>query len=473
MKAVVLLAILLFFGQRMMRWLFNLVAAQKSSELFVLTVLLVTLGLAWLTGLAGLSLALGAFVAGILISETEYRYQVDDYIKPFRDVLLGLFFVTIGMMLDLTAVGRNFLWVAAVLVLLLGAKFGLVFGLSRFVGNNNGVSLRTALALASGGEFGFVLLSQAGGLALLSPVVQQVVLAAMVLSMFAAPFILMHSDRIALYFSEAEFMQRAMALTQLSVRSMAVQGHVIICGYGRSGQNLARLLAQESIPIIGLDVDPERVRQAAAAGESVVFGDAGRREVLVAAGVARAAGLVVSFADVPAALKILNHVRDLRPDLPVIVRTIDDADIDRLKEAGAAEIVPELVEGSLMLAAHAMLLLGVPLSRVLHKLRAVRSERYQLMRGFFHGATDEEEDLEEAAQPRLYSIMLEEGAAAVGTTIGELNLAKWKVDITAVRRRNIRGVNPGPEVTLEVGDVVVLLGRPEGLAAAEMRLLQG
>ena len=472
-KAVVLLAILLFFGQRVMRWLFNLVASQKSSELFVLTVLFVTLGLAWLTGLAGLSLALGAFVAGILISETEYRYQVEDYIKPFRDVLLGLFFVTIGMMLNLSVVKSDFLWVVAVLVLLLTIKFALIFGLSRLFGNDKGVNLRSALALSSGGEFGFVLLSQASGLGLLGPEIVQIVLAAMLLSMLAAPFILMHSDRIVLYFSEAEWMRRAMALTELSAKTMAVQGHVIICGYGRSGQNLARFLAQESIPMIALDMDPQRVRQAAAAGESVVFGDAGRREVLVAAGLARASGLVVSFADVPGALKILSHVRDLRPDLPVVVRTVDEADIDRLKEAGAAEIVPELVEGSLMLATHAMLLLGVPLSRVLHRLHEVRSQRYQLMRGFFHGATDEEDDLEDAAQPRLLSLLLEEGAAAVGKRVSELNLAKLKVEIKAIRRRNIRGIDPSPEVLLEAGDVLVLLGRPEGLAAAEIRLLQG
>jgi monovalent cation:H+ antiporter-2, CPA2 family len=472
-KAVVLLVVLLFFGQRVMRWLFNLVASQKSSELFVLTVLLVTLGLAWLTEHAGLSLALGAFVAGILISETEYRYQVEDYIKPFRDVFLGLFFVTIGMMLNLSVVSSNFLWVMAALVLLLTMKFGLIFGLARLFANPKSVSLRSALALSSAGEFGFVLLSLASGLQLMDAKVAQVALAAMVLSMLAAPFILMHSDRIVLHFSESEWMMRAMALTELSVKTMAVQGHVIICGYGRSGQNLGRFLAHENIPLIALDVDPQRVRQAAAAGDSVVFGDAGRREVLVAAGLSRASGVVVSFADVNASLKILSHVRDLRPDLPVVVRTIDETDIDRLKEAGAAEIVPELVEGSLMLATHVMLLLGSPLPHVLNRLREVRSQRYQLMRGFFRGATDQEEHLEESALPRLCSILLDEGASAVGKTIGELNLAKLEVEVTAVRRRHVRGVNPKPDVVLAAGDVVVLLGRPEALAAAEIRLLQG
>jgi CPA2 family monovalent cation:H+ antiporter-2 len=427
------------------------------------------LGLAWLTALAGLSLALGAFVGGILISETEYRYQVEDYIKPFRDVLLGLFFITIGMLSNGQVVLQHFLMVGLVLVLLLVIKFGIIFGLARLFRNNSNVALRSALALSPAGEFGFVLLSQAGGLGLLQPQTLQVVLAAMVLSMLAAPFILANSDRIALYFSEAEFMQRSMALHELSVKSMDIVGQVIICGYGRSGQNLARFLEVERIPIIALDSDPERVRQAAAAGNSVLYGDAGRREVLMAAGLSRASALVVSFADVPTAIKLPTYVT--RPTRSLCGH--DDSEIDRLKDAGAAEVVPELVEGSLMLATHAMMLLGIPLSRVLRRLRAVRSQRYQLMRGFFHGATDEEDDREDASQPRLRSVVLDEGAAAVGRAIGELNLGAVNVEITAVRRRNIRGLNPGPELHLEAGDVLVLLGTPENLAAAEIGLLQG
>jgi CPA2 family monovalent cation:H+ antiporter-2 len=472
-KAAALLALLLFFGQGAARRMLHLIASQKSSELFVLGVLLITLGLAWLTELAGLSLALGAFVGGILISETEYRYQVEDYINPFRDVLLGLFFITIGMLLNLRLVPEQMLLVGLVLALLLAVKFAIIFGLARLFKNDSNVALRSALALSPAGEFGFVLLSQAGGLNLIEPQTLQVVLAAMLISMLAAPFILANSDRIALYFSEAEFMQRAMALHELSVKSMATQGHVIICGYGRSGQNLARFLEAEQIPLIALDSDPERVRQAAAAGNPVVFGDAGRREVLVAAGLSRSVAVVVSFADVPTAMKILSHVRDLRPDLPVVVRTVDDSEIDRLKDAGAAEVVPELVEGSLMLATHAMMLLGVPLSRVLRRLQAVRTQRYQLMRGFFHGATDEDADLEDASQPRLYSVVLDEGAASVGKAVGELNLAALNVEITALRRRNIRGIKPEPELYLQAGDVLVLLGTPENLAAAEIALLQG
>ncbi|MGB9151327.1 MAG: monovalent cation:proton antiporter-2 (CPA2) family protein [Burkholderiales bacterium] len=472
-KALIILIFLLFVGQRLMRRWFHLVARAKSSELFVLNVLMVTLGLAYLTDLAGLSLALGAFLAGILISETEYRYQVEDYIKPFRDVLLGLFFVTIGMLLDVNVVLQNFLWVMALLLFLIVIKTGIVFGLARAFRNDTSVSMRCALALGFAGEFGFVLLSLASTNALLSEQITQIVLAAMLLSMMLSPLILMHSDRIVLKFSKSEWMLRAMALTELSAKSMAAQSHVIICGYGRSGQSLARFLEQEKISVIALDVDPARVKQAAAAGDSVVYGDASRREVLMAAGLARASALVVSLADTKLAEKILAHVQALRPELPVIVRTYDDTDLEHLRLRGATEIVPEVLEGSMMLATHTMLLLGLPLAHVLRRMRDMRAAQYQLVRGFFHGATDIEADMEDATQARLQSIMLNEDAAAVGKTLKQLSLDDLYVEVTAVRRHNVRNMNPAPDMRLEKADVLILLGAPENLAQAEIRLLQG
>ncbi|MGZ5073531.1 MAG: cation:proton antiporter, partial [Usitatibacter sp.] len=348
LKAGVVLAIVLFVGQRVMRGLFDVVARQKSSELFVLFVLLVTLGLAWATEQAGLSLALGAFLGGMLISETEYRYQVEDYIKPFRDVLLGLFFVTIGMLLDPRTLAAHFLLVAGLFAAMLLVKFGVIFALGRLFANAKPTALRCALALAPAGEFGFVLLSLAQREESLSPMTLQVVLAASLLSMLATPLILANIDRIVLYFVESEWTERAVALHNLAVKAMSTSGHVIVCGYGRSGQALAQFLEREKVSVIALDSDPQRVREAAAAGESVVYGDASRREVLVAAALSRAVAVVVSFADTPKALMILSHVRALRPELPVIVRTFDDTDIVRLKAAGAAEIVAEVVEGSLM-----------------------------------------------------------------------------------------------------------------------------
>ncbi|MCA3003199.1 MAG: monovalent cation:proton antiporter-2 (CPA2) family protein [Burkholderiales bacterium] len=473
LKAAAALALILFIGQRLMRPLFHLVASQKSSELFVLTVLLVTLGLALATEMAGVSLALGAFLAGMLIAETEYRYQVEDDIKPFRDVLLGLFFITIGMLLNFSVLWQNLVYILLVIVALLLIKFLIVMGLSFAFGHDRAVALRVALALAPAGEFGFVLLSVADKSGTLPTSVLQIVLAACIISMLLSPLLFKYMERIVLYLVASEWEQRAVQLQQLAVQSMMKKGHVIIAGYGRSGQSLARFLEQEKISITALDGDPIRVKQASAAGESVMFGDASKREILTAAGIARASALVISFADTHTAMRILAHVRTLKPDLPVIVRTFDDTDVQKLRNAGADEIVAEVVEGSLMLATQTMLLLGVPLNRVLSRLRTVRGERYELMRGFFPGATDADDGVPDPDLPRLQSIMLDAGAAAIGKTIGEVDIGREGVFLIALRRGGVRQMEPDPQLCLAPGDILILNGSPENLARAEIKILQG
>ena len=472
-KAAVVLVVLLYFGQRLMRPWFTLVARQKSSELFALNVLLITLGLAWITDLAGLSLALGAFLAGMLISETEYRYQVEQDIKPFRDVLLGLFFVTVGMFLDPAAVVEYWYWIAGFLVLILVAKTVIVVGIGRLFALDTSVSLRSGLALAGAGEFGLVLLAQASKLNVVNDIYAQIALATLILSMLVSPFIIEYSEHMVRRFSAAEWMNRAMALHNIAVQSMGAEQHVIICGYGRSGQNLARFLEREGMGFIALDFDPQRVREAASAGESVVFGDAARREVLIAAGLLRANALVVSYADTASALRILSVVQELRPGLPVIVRTLDDSDIDQLKQAGAAEVVAEILEGSLMLAAHALMLLGVPFNRVLRRIRDTREQRYGLFRGFYHGVTDEPDDAGDRLQVRLHSVLIAPGSASIGKTLKELELDRFNVEVTAIRQRNVRNQFPDPETRVQERDVIVLRGVQESLALAEMFLLQG
>ncbi len=470
-KALIVLMLILGLGQKPMRAWFQLVARQRSSELFMLNLLLVTLGLAWLTEIAGLSLALGAFLAGMLIAETEFRYQVEEDIKPFRDVLLGLFFVTVGMSLDFSVVAHR--W-PQVLLLLVGpvlAKLVLVVVLARGFGAPLATALRTGFYLAQAGEFALVMLTLSLQGTLIGRDLAQVVLAAMVLSMLLAPLLIEFGEPIVRRLTANDWLSRAAQLTQIAARTMARQDHVIICGYGRSGQNLARLLEREEIPYVALDADPQRVREAAADGSSVVYGDASRREALSAAGLSKARAVAITFAATPIALRILHHVQQSRPDLPVIVRTVDDSDIDKLMAAGATEVVPEVLEGSLMLATHSLLVLGVPLNRVLKRIRTIREERYSLFRGFFHGATDAA-DAAENLQPRLHTVVLSERAFAAGRTLRELDLAGL-VEITGVRRRGARSAQPDLDWRFEAGDAVVLLGRPEALAVAEGKLLGG
>ena len=431
-KAGALLTVLLAGGKWVMRWWLTMVARRKSEELFVLNLLLVTLGLAWLTELAGLSLALGAFIAGMLIAETEFKHQVETDIRPFHDVLLGLFFITIGMKLDAVAVLQQWPLVLALTVLPVLFKFALVTVLARVFGAAPGVALRTGLYLAQAGEFGFVLLALATEQKLLPPSLQSPVLASMVLSMLATPFLIIYSNRIVMRLSANDWLMQSVAMTTIAKRAINTEAHVIIAGYGRSGQNLARLLELEKIPYIALDLDPDRVRQAAAAGQSVVFGDAARLQSLVAAGLARASAVVVSYHDTPSALKILHLVQAHAPKVPVIVRTIDDSDIERLQAAGATEVVPEAIEGSLMLASHALALVGVPMRRVLRVVQDQRDARYGLLRGYFHGADDDTAD--ELQHARLLSVTLPPGGASLGQTLGEQALPTVGVRVVSVRR---------------------------------------
>jgi CPA2 family monovalent cation:H+ antiporter-2 len=469
LKAAVVLAVILFAGQAPMRAWFYIVARQRSSELFMLNLLLVTLGLAALTELAGLSLALGAFLAGMLIAETEYRYQVEEDIKPFRDVLLGLFFVTVGMFLDLHVVAAQWVYVIVLLIVPVAAKLVLVVILSRAFGAPLGSALRTGFYLAQAGEFALVMLALAVESKVLGPPLTQAVLAAMVLSMLAAPLVIQFAEPVVRKLTANDWLARAAQITRIAATTMARQDHVIICGYGRSGQNLARLLEAEDIPFIALDSDPERVREAAGEGSSVVYGDAGRKDSLFAAGLSKARAVVITFADTTVAFKILHHVHESHPELPVVVRTVDDTQLDRLLTAGAAEVVPEVLEGSLMLATSSLLLLGVPLNRVLKRIRAIREERYSLFRGFYRGASDAA-DVAESLQPRLHSVLLPDRARAIGRSLGDLELAGL-VEVTGVRRKGARSQRPTADWVFEQGDVVVLLGRPENLALAEQKLL--
>jgi monovalent cation:H+ antiporter-2, CPA2 family len=454
-----------------------LVARRKSDELFILNLLLITLGLAWLTELAGLSLALGAFIAGMLISETEFKHQVETDIRPFHDVLLGLFFITIGMMLNWRLVWDR--WPLVLLLVFVPVLFKLVLVtvLARGLGATTGVSLRTGIYLAQAGEFGFVLLTLAQQNELVPRVLLNPILASMVLSMLATPFLVMYSNKIVMKLVSSDWLQQSLQMTGIARKAMSANKHVIICGYGRCGQNLARLLTAEKIPYIALDLDPDRVHQAAAAGDKVVYGDAVRLQALMAAGLARASAVVVTYFDTQSAMKVLSNIRGHAPKVPVIVRTVDDHDIEKLQLAGATEVVPEAIEGSLMLASHALALVGVPMRRVIRVVQEQRDARYNLLRGYFHGDDDTADELDSA---RLTSVTLNERDQAVGKLFIHIVNTLKEVQVISLKRKNGQQITlseahkfADANSVLEVGDTLVLSGKPEALDLAEKQLVNG
>jgi monovalent cation:H+ antiporter-2, CPA2 family len=471
-KTAVLLFVLLKFGKVVINFWFELVAGQRSRELFVMNVLMVTLLLSAATKMAGLSYALGAFIAGMLISETRYRYQVESDIAPFRDILLGLFFISVGMLLNFNYLLNH---IGLVLALLMGFvlfKAVVIAVLTRMFGYETGVGIRTGIILAQAGEFSFVLLALGLEQKLIGGDELQIVLAASLISMIIAPFIIQKNGRIARKLAKNYTVKSGQVVSQLEGAAKELNNHVIICGYGRSGQYLGRFLKEENIPFIALDIDPARVQDAAAAGEHVMYGDAGRRIVLEAAGGARAKALIISYSDTRASMKVLHVAQEGYPNLPVIVRTYDDADMDAFREAGATEVVPEVLEGSLMLASHALVLLGVPLNRVVKRIRLFREERYKMFKGYFRGVTDAN-DVNNRLM-RLHSVEISRQSYARKLRLDHIDFAKYQIEIQMIRRPNmLEDIHPRPDIVLAEGDVLVLLGSAQNLIAIEIYLMSG
>ena len=473
-KSAVLLFLLFKFGKTIVSFWFGLVARQRSRELFVMNVLMVTLLLSAATKIAGLSYALGAFIAGMLISETRYRYQVESDIASFRDILLGLFFISVGMLLDFNYMIHHIDLVILLLVSFVLFKALVVAVLTKFFGFELGVGIRTGIILAQAGEFSFVILALGLEQNLIGGNNLQLVLAASLLSMVIAPFFIQYNGRIARKLVKSYTRNSSHVVDDIASVGKDLKDHVIICGYGRSGQYLGRFLKEENIPFIALDIDPARVNEAAAAGEHVVYGDAGRRIVLEAAGASRAKAMIVSYADNRASMKVLHVTQEAYPNLPVIVRTFDDTHMDELRDAGATEVVPEVLEGSLMLASHALVLLGIPLNRVVKRIRLFREERYKMFKGYFRGATDAEIPITDAQQVRLHPVEIHKNSYARKLRLDHIDFAKLKVEVQLLRRPNmLEDIAPRGDMVLADGDVLVLLGSPENLITAETYLISG
>ena len=472
LKATALFVIVFWVGKPVLNWWFGIIARQKSSELFVLNVLMVTLIFAYVTDFFGLSFALGAFVAGMLISETHYRFQVESDIAPFRDILLGLFFITIGMMLNLSLLFSNIFLILCFLVILILFKSLLIASLIKIFGYETGVGIRTGVILAHAGEFSFVILALAQQEKILNDYVSQLVLAVALLSMLIAPFIIQFNGRIARKLSKSYLKNSQENINNIKELSQKFNDHVILCGFGRSGQYLSRFLAEENIPYIAIDIDMSRVNDAAIAGESVVYGDASRLEVLKAAGIDSAKGLIVTYADDRASEKVLTVVRSYNKDIPVIVRTMDESGIEKIRAAGANEVVPEVLEGSLMLASHALVIFDVPLSRVIKKIREFRESKYKIFKGYFKGVSDETDDLINHHQ--LHSIEIKSKSFFNGKLLSDISFEEYGVTIHHIRRPNmLEDIEPRDDLRLNTGDVVVVLGHFEEIRLFENYSLNG
>ncbi|MGE3318313.1 MAG: monovalent cation:proton antiporter-2 (CPA2) family protein [Candidatus Berkiella sp.] len=470
----VIFLVMLAAGRWLLRPVFHHIAQARSSELFMLTALLVVLASAFLTEHYGLSAALGAFLAGVMLAETEYAHQIESDIQPFRDILLGLFFISVGLVFNPAIVVSDWQWILSILVSLIVFKTLVITWLAKFANVSRISALRTGLVLAQGGEFGLFLMAVALDKKVISLHADQVVIAAIVISMAVSPLLIRKSEKIAIFVKKCLGRKVTEDVTEdLATPPKNQEDHVIICGYGRVGQTLARFLEFEGIPFVGLDVDPVRLREARAAAEPVFFGDPAQESVLRAAGIDKAKMLIVAFSHPKQALKILRNVRHINKEIPVLVRTMDDSELEALQIAGATEVIPDKLESSLMLASHMLILLGHSPAKAQQQVKEIKANRYKFLRGFYEGENIGHLEEVSPEKTHLHAIELTDSAYAVGKTLEELLAEKIEVPLNSFSRGGYKCNAPAAHTILQPGDVLVIAGTNQEIYNIEEKLLQG
>lgn len=470
-KGAVVVTLLFIIGKWLLPRVFNVIASVRTDELFVLTTLLVTLLASALTQWFGLSMALGAFLAGMMLGESEYKHQLEADIRPYRDILLGLFFITVGMKLDVgllisSPVNLLLLMVSFMLVKLLVIKI-----LASKAGESSKDAWASGFMLAQMGEFGFVIIALANKVDILTPGVSSMLLGAGVISMAITPYMIDQARSWSLFLSQ----EKSPQTSDLEVlpENKNLKDHVIICGFGRVGQTVSRFLKQESIDFVAIDVDPLRTRKAREAGENILFGSSRQTELLNAAHLLQAKLVVIAFGEDKQSMEVIQKVRSLSANVPILVRTRNDDQLDELHEVGANEVVPESLEGSLMLVSQVLSLTGVPFSRIMRRVQEERKNHYNHLHGFFQG---EHTDMSPEAIERIefaHAILINEDSFGCGKSIGSLNLDKKRVHVIALKRGETETESPDENVVLLPQDTLIVRGKPRRVERTERFVQEG
>lgn len=465
-KSLITLVAIVWTARQLLPRLLHQVALLRNREIFVLFVVLVCFGTAWLTSETGLSLALGALVAGLVISESELSHQIVADILPLRDCFSGIFFISIGMLLNLGLLSQDFRITLLELLLMIGIKSLVLFAVFWWLYRSIRLGVVLGLGLAQIGEFSFVLAKAGINFRLLSPADGQIFLAASILSMMATPFLIQWAHAWAFGFEGLFNKDTAFngSRSGEAKETASATGHVIVVGYGLNGQNLARVLKEVGIPYRVLEMDPDLVRSAKAGGEPISFGDGTRPEILQQVDIEKARVLVVAISDPAATARLVSQARRLRTDLYIIVRTRYVVEIDRLYRLGANQVIPEEFETSVEIFARVLQEYHIPRNVISLQVDLIRKEHYGTLRGirlqgkqldalsqFLVGTTSD-----------IFSIV--EASPAVGKSLEEINLPlRSGVSVIAVVRDGKSYPNVGDDFKLAVGDMLVLLGGHKAL----------
>ncbi len=476
LEGLALLLVLLLFGRTLLPTLFDEAAKAHSDELFVMTALVAALTAAWLTHTAGLSMALGGFLAGMMLGESRYKHQLEADIRPFRDLLLGLFFVSVGMQLNLIALQENWLWIIIITISLLTIKTLTTTGLAFILHKDLKNAFRAGLSLSQGGEFGFALLTLAMSYQLVSSQLNSVITSTIILSMVCTPLLITAGRKLSHYLTSKDSSATPDPFTlthSLQQETRELDNHVVICGYGRVGQVITRFLKPLNIPYVIIDSDPLRVRESAAAGERIYYGDAKRHDLMKSIGAERSKLIIITFPDEEEALKTLRSLHNHLFPVPILVRTRDDSMLQALQQAGATEVIPEKLEGSLMLVSHVLTMLKIPAVEIRERIRQVRSERYQMLQGYYHGTRSRKTDEEGAPNTILHPVFLSADSAACGHSIYSLRLEHFQSSIQLIRRQQTSIPDPSPDTILRADDVLIIQMPADQQEVLEAKLLSG
>ena len=469
LKGIFVIAFLMSVGKWLLPWLFREVARTRTDELFVLTTILVALLAGGITYYFGLSMALGAFLAGMMLGESQYKYQLEADIRPFRDILMGLFFVTVGMQLNLYALWDNLFTICLGVLALMVVKIGLVRLASLLVKTDAVDGWSAGVKLCQIGEFSFVIAALATQYGVLTSEQSSVIVSMGIISMALTPWLMENSVKIARYLVS----NNADALVEeIPLDTSSLAKHVVICGFGRVGQSVARMLKMEGIHFVAIDMDPVRVHESRNAGEPVLFGDASQRDILDSAQVSTASLILVTFDETEKAKQVITQTHQIKPDVDVMVRTKRDYHLEGLYNAGANQVVPELQEGSLMLISQVLHYAGVPMSRILKRVRAERKGRYDHLHGFYPGETTEITYGTEDKLEFIHAVVLSSHASCIGKKIKDIDFARLRVSVKGLRRNGKELIDPDLEAVLQPHDVLVIAGKPRRVERAERRLLE-
>ena len=458
--------LIMLLARRVFPFLLQWLVTLRSREVFVSFAVLACLGTAWLTSQAGLSLALGAFIAGVVLSESEYSHQIVADILPFRYIFNNIFFVSIGMLLSLEVLTTTWPVVLGLVALIVVGKTVLAFAAIKALGRTPRVALMAALGIAQIGEFSFVLLKVGAEAGLLEGAAYQTFLAASILTMLATPFLIALAP--ALGYQAGRWTGIADTPDTGAAELPPVSGHVIIVGYGLNGRNLARVLRAAGIPYRIIELNIESIRAGRKQGEPILYGDGTRREVLHAARIEAARVLVVAISDATATRRIAALAREMNPNLHIIVRTRFVSEMNGLYALGVQQVIPEEFETSLEIFARVLREYGLSRQYIQQQVEMIRREGYRLLDADCPERTTLITELATVIEnATTLALRLPPEGLAIGKSLRELALRPtFGVTVVAVQRGAETTVNPDADFVLEAGDVLVLLGRPEKLESA-------